>query len=118
MSASGDTAMVELAKNGPIYSVAWNPTQPQFCVVYGFMPAKATLYNHKCDKLFDFGTGSRNTALYNPQGNLLMLGGFGNLRGKIEVWSVKAEKKEEIAIFESPDTTDIKWSPNGQVCRC
>ena len=45
----------------------WNPTRPEFCVVYGFMPAKATVYNSKCDKVFDYGTGSRNMALYNPQ---------------------------------------------------
>ena len=45
----------------------WNPTRPEFCVVYGFMPAKATVFNSKCDKVFDYGTGSRNMALYNPQ---------------------------------------------------
>ena len=31
------------------------------------MPAKATVFNSKCDKVFDYGTGSRNMALYNPQ---------------------------------------------------
>lgn len=113
MSAEGDTCKVELAKEGPIYSHKWNPAEPLFCVVYGYMPARATLYNHKCDKVFDFGTGSRNMALFNPQGNILMLGGFGNLRGTTEMWAVK--EKKEICKFEAPDSTDIKWSPDGKL---
>lgn len=32
------------------------------------MPAKATLYNLKGDVLFDFGTGPRNEAYYDPFG--------------------------------------------------
>ena len=103
---SGDTAMVELSKNGPVYSISWNPTRPEFCVVYGFMPAKATVFNSKCDKVFDYGTGSRNMALYNPQGNLLLLGGFGNLRGNVEIWSEKERK--EVAKFDAPDSTDVR----------
>lgn len=52
------------AKNGPIYDVAWSPNSSEFCVVYGFMPAKATVYNLKCDPVFDFGTGPRNAVYY------------------------------------------------------
>ena len=44
------------------------------------MPAKASLFNEKGDQLFDFGSGHKNMALYNPQGNILMIAGFGNLR--------------------------------------
>lgn len=44
--------------------MAWSPSSGEFCVVYGFMPAKATVFNLKCDPLFDFGTGSRNAAYY------------------------------------------------------
>lgn len=55
---------LEAAKNGPIYDVAWSPNSSEFCVVFGFMPAKATVYNLKCDPVFDFGTGSRNAVYY------------------------------------------------------
>ena len=51
-------------------------------------------------------------ALFNPQGSLLMLGGFGNLRGNIEIWNI--EGKKSVATFEAPDSTDVKWSPEGQ----
>ncbi len=102
--------MVQLAKEGPVYSIAWSPSAAEFCVVYGYMPAKATLYSAKnCEKSFDFGTGPRNTALFNPQGNLLLLGGFGNLRGAIQVWSLK--DKKQVSDFEAAASTDIRWSP-------
>lgn len=104
--------MIQLAKQGPIYSVEWNPKGNEFCVVYGFMPAKATLFNIKCEPKFDFGTGPRNTVYFNSFGNLLLLGGFGNLRGKIEVWDTKTYKL--ISPMEAPDTTHLQWCPDGQ----
>ena len=36
------------------------------------MPAKATIYNLKCEPVFDFGTGPRNLAFYNPQGTNIL----------------------------------------------
>ena len=33
------------------------------------MPAKAALFNLKCERVFDFGTGPRNLLYYNPFGN-------------------------------------------------
>lgn len=113
MDVFGETSMVSLAKEGPIYHVEWAPKGGNFVVVYGFMPAKATMFNKKCEKVFDFGTGPRNVAMFNSlSGNLLLLGGFGNLRGNIEIWNVEA--KTCVAKFEAPDTTNIKWSPDGQ----
>jgi len=112
-NTDGDTSLVQLPKDGPIYSVEWAPTKPaQFAVVYGYMPARATLFNKKCESVFDFGTGPRNMVLFNPIGNLLLLGGFGNLRGNIEIWDVMGKKKA--AQFEAPDATDVKWSPDSQ----
>ena len=43
------------------------------CVVYTVMPSKATLFNCKCEVVFDYGTGHRNMASFNAQGsNILM----------------------------------------------
>lgn len=57
------------------------------------MPAKATLFNTKCEPVFELGTGPRNSIYYNPHGNILLLGGFGNLRGQVEVWNMNNRKK-------------------------
>lgn len=100
------------AKNGPIYDVVWNKNATEFCAVYGFMPAKATVFNLKCDPIFDFGTGPRNAAFYSPQGHILVLAGFGNLRGQMEVWDIKNYKL--ISKPTASDATYFAWCPNGE----
>ncbi|KAM6931613.1 eukaryotic translation initiation factor 2A [Lycodopsis pacificus] len=112
LSVSGETALVQLQKNGPIYDVVWSPSSTEFCVVYGFMPAKATVYSLKCDPLFDFGTGPRNAAYYSPQGHILVLAGFGNLQGQMEVWDAK--KYKQVFKPQAPDATHFSWCPDGE----
>ena len=36
------------------------------------MPAKAKIYNIKCEPVFDFGSGQRNLCYYNPHGNNIL----------------------------------------------
>merc|ERR1712107_938314 len=112
MNIKGDTALVGLPKEGPIYNTEWAPNGSVFAVVYGFMPAKATMFDLKGEPVFDFGTGPRNCVMFNPQSTLLMIGGFGNLRGKIEMWDV--EKKSMVSTFDAPDSTSTSWCPDGQ----
>ncbi|XP_078140397.1 LOW QUALITY PROTEIN: eukaryotic translation initiation factor 2A [Centroberyx gerrardi] len=112
LAVNGESAAVQLPKNGPIYDVAWSPTSTEFCAVYGFMPAKATVFNLKCDPVFDFGTGPRNAVYYSPQGHILVLAGFGNLRGQMEVWDVK--KYKQVSKPQVPDSTHFAWCPDGE----
>ncbi|XP_077397393.1 eukaryotic translation initiation factor 2A [Festucalex cinctus] len=112
LHVGGETAHVQLPKNGPIYDVAWSPNSSEFCVVYGFMPAKATIFNLKCDAVFDFGTGPRNAAYYSPQGHILVLAGFGNLRGQMEVWDVN--KYKQVSKSQASDATHFSWCPDGE----
>ncbi|XP_029028193.1 eukaryotic translation initiation factor 2A [Betta splendens] len=112
LAVNGETALVQLSKKGPIYDVTWSPNSTEFCVVYGFMPAKATVFNLKCDPVFDFGTGPRNAAYYSPQGHILVLAGFGNLRGQMEVWDVK--KYKQVSKPQAPDATHFSWCPDGE----
>ncbi|XP_061683185.1 eukaryotic translation initiation factor 2A isoform X1 [Syngnathoides biaculeatus] len=112
LHVGGETALVQLPKNGPIYDVAWSPNSSEFCVVYGFMPAKATVFNLKCDPVFDFGTGPRNAVYYSPQGHILVLAGFGNLRGQMEVWDAK--KYKQVSKCQAPDATHFSWCPDGE----
>ena len=102
MNTKGDTAMVGLTKEGPIYSTNWASSGDLFAVVYGFMPAKATMFDLKGEPVFDFGTGPRNLAVFNPQCSILMIGGFGNLRGKIEMWDVAKKVNETTTTTISP----------------
>lgn len=75
------------------------------------MPSKATLFNLKCEPVFELGTGPRNSIYYNPHGNVLLLGGFGNLRGNIEMWNTTTKK--QISTCDAPDSTFLQWAPDG-----
>ena len=45
LAADGQTEVtVPLSKEGPVHDVEWSPKGNEFCVVYGFMPAKSTTY--------------------------------------------------------------------------
>lgn len=112
MTTRGDSIMVSLDKRGPIYSVDWNSNSSQFALVYGYMPAKATLYNVKCEPVFDYGTGPRNVCKFNPHGNILCLAGFGNLRGGLEMWNVQGKKM--LSKLQAEDVTYFDWCPDGE----
>lgn len=112
MSVKGESNLVHFDKRGPIYCVDWNPNSSHFCVVYGYMPAKATLFDMKCEPIFDFGTGPRNICTFNPHGNILCLAGFGNLNGYMEMWNVDGRKM--VAKPQATDTTFMEWCPDGQ----
>jgi translation initiation factor 2A len=59
------------------------------------------------------GIHARNAIYFNPQGNILLLGGFGNLaHGRIEIWEVKKHKKL-IATCMAPATTQLEWLDDG-----
>ncbi|XP_065362419.1 eukaryotic translation initiation factor 2A [Calliphora vicina] len=112
LSTKGDSCSVPLSKEGPVHCVKWSPKATEFVVVYGYMPSKAALYNLKCDVVFDFGEGPRNCAYFNNFGNIVVLAGFGNLPGNVEIWDVS--KKEKLANIKCPDTTHFEWNPNGE----
>ena len=106
-------AQVILDKAGPLSDYDWAPSGDKFCVVYGSMPAKAALFNSKCDKVFDFGTGPRNFVKFSPHGNIVMLAGFGNISaGVMQFWDPK--EKKLINQIERRDSTAIAWCPDSR----
>lgn len=113
LATNGDSFGVSLKGEGPIHAVAWSPKSNQFIAVYGYEPANATLFNMKCDVIFDFGTGIRNCIYWNSFGNLVLFGAFGNLRGNIEVWDVVTRK--QISTSLASDTTLLEWAPSGDI---
>ncbi|GLJ29650.1 hypothetical protein SUGI_0584700 [Cryptomeria japonica] len=104
--------MVPLRKEGPVHDVQWSPSGSEFAVVYGFMPASATLFDKKCNPLLDFGTGPYNTLRWNPHGRLLCIAGFGNLPGDMAFWDCSAKKLLGSTRAEWSVTSE--WSPDGK----
>ncbi|XP_034939698.1 eukaryotic translation initiation factor 2A [Chelonus insularis] len=112
LNVKGEAVNIILQEHGTIHSVEWSPKGNEFCVIFGSMPTNAKIFNTKCEPIHEFGKGYRNSIYYNPHGNILLLAGFGNLRGTMEIWDV--EKKKLIAQTDAPDTTLLEWSPNGE----
>ncbi|WAR58866.1 hypothetical protein PtB15_10B205 [Puccinia triticina] len=80
------------------------------------MPAKTTIFDLRCNVIYDFGTAPRNFILYNPQGRLLLIAGFGNLAGTMQIWDRRT--LEKLAMIEGSNTSHCKWSPNGGFIMC
>lgn len=100
---------IELPHEGPTYDAAWSPSGDHFIIIYGFMPARATLFDARCDPVFDFGTGSWNTIVFSPHGRYVALGGFGSLAGRVEFWDIS--QTAVVGRVELPCTTAYSWSP-------
>lgn len=103
---------VPLSKEGPVHDVQWSPTGTEFMVVYGFMPACATLYDDKCRVLYNFKSGPYNTVRWNPHGRFLCLAGFGNLPGDMTFWERTGLKCLGHTRAECSVTSE--WSADGR----
>jgi translation initiation factor 2A len=76
------------------------------------MPAKQVLFDQRTRVLHDFGTNFHNTVLFNPQGRLILLAGFGNLAGKIEIYDRRTLNK--VTTIDGSNTSHCEWSPDGR----
>ncbi|EIN07884.1 translation initiation factor eIF-2A [Punctularia strigosozonata HHB-11173 SS5] len=113
LSAAGNfDCRVTLDKEGPIHDFAWSPNSKEFGVVYGFMPAKAMIFDQRVRTLHDFGAAPQNFISFNPQGRLVALAGFGNLAGKINVYDRRTLAK--VTTIDAPNTSHCEWSPDGR----
>lgn len=115
MSVKGDSYFVKLPKEGTISHIEWYPScdKDMFVCVYGHMPAKVSLFDHKCEVLHNFeDQGSFNTATFSPFGNLLAIYGFGNLAGQLCVWDF--DKRKIVSRQKVPETTGLEWCADGQ----
>ena len=118
---------VGVDKEGPIHDLAWSPNSKEFIVIYGcrdfftlfrliwyllVMPAKATLFDHRANKVHDFGQFPRNFVRFNPHGRVICIAGFGNLAGQVDFWDRKTLK--QIAQVDASGSAACEWSPCGR----
>lgn len=114
MSTSGAVdARVTLDKEGPIHDVSWSPNSREFGVVYGYMPAKATVFNHLGVAQHSFPLGPRNTIMFSPNGRFVLVAGFGNLAGQIDVYDMQKDYRK-ICTIEGGNPSVCEWSPDSR----
>ncbi|KAF2459461.1 eukaryotic translation initiation factor eIF2A-domain-containing protein [Lineolata rhizophorae] len=109
---SPDTSVqIQLDKQGPIHDVSWSPSGREFAVVYGYIPAKTTIFNRNGTATHDFALGPKNTALFSPDGRFLLLAGFGNLQGGTDMYDLHKDFAK-IASFTAENATLCEWAPD------
>lgn len=76
------------------------------------MPAKAVLFDQRVRTIYDFGPGPINFISFNPQGRLILLAGFGNLAGKVDLYDRRSLTR--VCTIDAPNTSWCEWSPDGK----
>lgn len=100
-------------KEGPIHDVSWNPNSKEFGVVYGYMPAKATIFTQRGQPTHTFPLSPRNTIQFSPHGRFVLVAGFGNLAGQMDLYDME-KNFHKIATVEASNASVCAWSPDGQ----
>jgi len=97
--------------DGMIHDVKWSSLADYFIVISGTQPAVATLYDKFSNPKFEFGKRYRNTIRIDPFSNAAIIGGFGNLKGEIDIWNL--DRHTEFGLAKSYCAVSIEWAPNG-----
>lgn len=100
-------------KEGPIHDVTWSPNSKEFGVVYGYMPAKTTLFNIRAVATHNFALGPRNTILFSPHGRFVLVAGFGNLAGQMDIYDLEKDH-QKVCTIEASNASVCEWSPDGK----
>ncbi|KAF9265976.1 translation initiation factor eIF-2A [Marasmius fiardii PR-910] len=118
LSAAGNfDCRVSLDKEGPVHDFTWSPNSKEFGVVYGYMPAKTTIFDQRVRSVHSFDAAPYNFISFNPQGRLLALAGFGNLAGKLDIYdrrSLNSPNSAKLCAIDAPNTSHCEWSPDGR----
>lgn len=96
---------------GPIHDVSWSPSSDCFAMLSGFMPASAVLMDKLCQIKYDFNQLYANTLRWSPLCGRLLLGGFGNLSGNIQIWDMIEFKK--VGECRALSAITCQWAADG-----
>ncbi|KAL4786429.1 eukaryotic translation initiation factor eIF2A-domain-containing protein [Aspergillus varians] len=114
LSSSGQfDSRVHLDREGPIHDVSWSPSSKEFGVVYGTIPAKTTIFNVRGVPKHSFPLNPRNTILFSPHGRFVLVAGFGNLAGQMDIYDME-KNYTKITTVEAANSSVCAWSPDGQ----
>ncbi|TPX26583.1 hypothetical protein DIZ76_012045 [Coccidioides immitis] len=113
LSTNGFDSRIDLDKEGPIHDVTWSPNSKEFGVVYGYMPAKTTVFNSRGAATHSFPLAPRNTIVFSPHGRFVIVAGFGNLAGQMDIYDLE-KNYTKVATVEASNASVCEWSPDGK----
>lgn len=111
--AEPQLTVINTDKEGPIHSVAWSPNSKEFGVVYGYMPAKTVIFNSRAVATHTFPLGPRNFISFSPHGRFVIVAGFGNLAGQMDVYDLEKDYSK-VCTIEASNASVCEWSPDGK----
>lgn len=91
--------------------MTWSPNSMEFGVVYGYMPAKAVVFNVRATVTHQFALSPRNTILFSPYGRFVLVAGFGNLAGQMDIYEVERNYRK-LCTIEATNASVCQWSPD------
>lgn len=81
--------------------------------MYGYMPAKTTIFTFRGVPQHSFPLAPRNTIQFSPHGRFVLVAGFGNLAGQMDLYDLE-RNYYKIATVEASNASVCEWSPDGQ----
>lgn len=91
--------------------MTWSPNSKEFGVVYGYMPAKTVVFNTRAIVTHQFALSPRNTILFSPYGRFVLVAGFGNLAGQMDIYDVERDYRK-LCTIEASNASVCQWSPD------
>lgn len=104
---------ITLDKDGPIHDIHWLPLLREFGVVYGYMPAKTTIFDARGNTVLLLPEAPRNHILFSPHAKYVIVAGFGNLQGKMDVYD-RQNKFAKVTTIDASNTSVCEWLPDGR----
>jgi translation initiation factor 2A len=77
------------------------------------MPAKTTIFNFRGVPQHNFALAPRNTILFSPHGRFVLVAGFGNLAGQMDIYDLE-KNYHKVTTVEASNASVCAWSPDGQ----
>lgn len=77
------------------------------------MPAKTTIFNFRGVPKHTFPLAPRNTIQFSPHGRFVLVAGFGNLAGQMDLYDMD-KNYHKITTVEASNASVCAWSPDGQ----
>ena len=77
------------------------------------MPAKTTIFNIKANVTHNFALRPRNTIRFSPHGKFVLVAGFGNLTGQMDIYDMEKDY-QKICTIEASNASVCEWSPDGK----
>lgn len=104
---------IHLDKEGTIHDFAWSPNSREFGVVYGFMPTTTTIFDARGNVVHTFPIAPRNSIFFSPHARFILIAGFGNLQGDVDIYD-RQKQFSKICTIEASNTSVCEWSPDGR----